>query len=261
MWCARCQSDVAAEVAADNRRVHCANCGQDLATHGDRKPVLATQEARDLLERWSNDRNVDPYAPLRKATSETATSAASPVAEVTVPSTTTSLSGKTLRVDTASSDPAPPDADSEELKAPSSEKIFRFHTAHALSAPHADLRPIDGPTTVGETNWMAMAGQWLSYAGVLGLAGGAGMVLLGHFRGPESYLATGWVVTMAGQMMLFLGMVTLISTGMEQASESIGRKVDGLGERMARLEEATEELRQLSERSDVDRTQQRANST
>ena len=53
------------------------------------------------------------------------------------------------------------------------------------------------------------------------------------FRGlPLSIAAT------AGQMMLFLGVVTLVSGGMEQTTQEVARRVDSLGERLVKIEQA-----------------------
>jgi hypothetical protein len=90
---------------------------------------------------------------------------------------------------------------------------------------------------------MAVTGQWLSYLGILGLMSGTGMVILGYFRGPGTYVPTGWLITMAGQMLLFLGVVTMVSSGMERNTETVGKKLDNLNDRILRFEQATLELR------------------
>ena len=78
----------------------------------------------------------------------------------------------------------------------------------------------------------------LAYAGVLALTIGAVFVILGYFGGPEwqSYTPTGWLLTTTGQMLLFLGVVTLVSGGMEQTTEEVARRIDRLGERFIRIE-------------------------
>jgi hypothetical protein len=88
-----------------------------------------------------------------------------------------------------------------------------------------------------------MVGQSLAYAGVLGLMAGACLVILGYFRGPASYAPTGWLITMAGQMLLFLGVVTLVSTGMEETTNTVANRIDRLDEKLLRIERATSELR------------------
>ena len=59
MWCPSCKADVAAEVAADNRRVHCATCGSEITSSAAFTGLAKTREARDLLERWATERKSD----------------------------------------------------------------------------------------------------------------------------------------------------------------------------------------------------------
>ena len=71
MWCGHCQSDVAAEVSPDNQRVFCAACGSLLSTIDapshriatDNKLGERTKDARELLQRWSSGRVIDPFGP------------------------------------------------------------------------------------------------------------------------------------------------------------------------------------------------------
>jgi hypothetical protein len=88
----------------------------------------------------------------------------------------------------------------------------------------------------------AFWGQMLAYAGVLALTVGAAFVLMGYFGGPgwQSYTPTGWLITTTGQMLLFLGVVTLVSGGMEQTTEEVARRIERLGQRMIRIEWAAQ---------------------
>lgn len=281
MWCAHCQTEVAAEVASDNRRIHCASCGQDIASTQERRPLSTTQEARELLERWSNERIVDPYGPLRQSPriavgtsgtesqersedSEKAANSDRPAVVKTKKPTRT----RRLRIDGAQKTPlspskrpvktatpvvqqaeqqaeAPPEpvVNAPTLNRESTGRIVRVHQAHAAPAPHLDLANQTATSMAPTINWMAVAGQWLAYLGILALTAGTGLVLLGHFRGPVSYVPTGWLVTMAGQMLLFLGVMTTFSTGMEKSTDTVSRKIDDLSERIIRMEEAGREVR------------------
>jgi hypothetical protein len=67
-------------------------------------------------------------------------------------------------------------------------------------------------------------------------------VLWGHFGGPAQYAPTGWLVATAGQMLLFLGVVTLISGGMQQTTQQVTSRVEYIGNRMLRFEQTAEEL-------------------
>ena len=89
------------------------------------------------------------------------------------------------------------------------------------------------------TNWMGTLGQLLAYTGVLGLTVGTLLVIQSYFGGPNEYGPTGWLILTAGQMLLFLGVVTMVSSGMEQAADEMGRRVDRLGEHLVRIERAT----------------------
>lgn len=62
------------------------------------------------------------------------------------------------------------------------------------------------------------------------------MVLSGYFGGPTNYAPTGWLVAAVGQMLLFLGVVTLVSGGMEQTVDAVAWRVDELADQLDRLE-------------------------
>jgi len=111
-----------------------------------------------------------------------------------------------------------------------------------VPAPHAAWPQKQTPqkSERNATNWVSTAGQWLAYLGVLGLMAGTCLVLLGYFRGPASYAPTGWLITMAGQMLLFLGVVTLVSAGMEQTAHTVAKHIDRLEETLRNIERPTQ---------------------
>ncbi len=78
-----------------------------------------------------------------------------------------------------------------------------------------------------------------AYLGVLTLFVGSVLVLLGHFGNLASYSPTGWIIATAGQMLLFLGVVTLVAAGLEQIQEGWRRSHADLADRFARLERTT----------------------
>lgn len=82
-------------------------------------------------------------------------------------------------------------------------------------------------------------GQILAYVGVLSLTLGTTFVLWGYFGDKPNYAPMGWLVMTAGQMLLFLGGVTLVSGGMEQTNIEVASRIDLLGEQILRLEQAT----------------------
>ncbi len=93
------------------------------------------------------------------------------------------------------------------------------------------------------TNVTSLIGQTLSYLGVLGLTIGTSMVILGHFGGYADYTPTGWLVTTVAQMLLFLGVINLVSGGIEQNNEDVSRRISALGEQLLRIEQSTSTLR------------------
>jgi hypothetical protein len=93
------------------------------------------------------------------------------------------------------------------------------------------------------TNVTSLIGQTLSYLGVLGLTIGTSMVILGHFGGYADYTPTGWLVTTVAQMLLFLGVINLVSGGIEQNNEDVSRRISALGEQLLRIEQSTATLR------------------
>jgi len=119
---------------------------------------------------------------------------------------------------------------------------FRQDQGHAaLSGPHFDLQAALEPkvsTGQSESLW----GQLLAYLGVGVLTIGAVMVVWGHFGGLPSYSSNGWLIATGGQMLLFLGVVTLVSGGMQQTTHEVTRRVEHLGERLIRFEHATRDL-------------------
>jgi len=89
------------------------------------------------------------------------------------------------------------------------------------------------------TNVTSLIGQTLSYLGVLGLTVGTSMVILGHFGGYSEYTPTGWLVTTVAQMLLFLGVINLVSGGIEQNNEDVSQRISALGEQLLRIEQST----------------------
>ena len=91
------------------------------------------------------------------------------------------------------------------------------------------------------SNLTAMTGQFLAYLGVLGLTVGTAVVILGHFGGFSEYTQTGWLVTTVAQMLLFLGVINLVSGGIEQTNDDVSARINHLGEQLMRIEQVTEE--------------------
>ncbi|MCC7420803.1 MAG: hypothetical protein IT428_10995 [Planctomycetaceae bacterium] len=136
--------------------------------------------------------------------------------------------------------------------------VLRFDDPQApLAGPHLDPQAFvsDAPR---RSNSTSLAGQFLAYAGVLGMTIGTAMVLWGYFGGPEHFTPTGWLITTVGQMLLFLGVVTLVSGGMEQTTDEVARRIDHLGERLLRIEQTARESQWRGHDSASDASEERA---
>jgi hypothetical protein len=84
--------------------------------------------------------------------------------------------------------------------------------------------------------------QILAYLGIICLTAGTCGVIVSYFGGPANYAPYGWLGATIGQMLLFLGIVTLISAGMEQTSQELRQAVD------QRMGEVTQRLDQIGTR-------------
>lgn len=82
----------------------------------------------------------------------------------------------------------------------------------------------------------------LAYAGVGLITVGTTLVLWSWFGQVAHYAPTGWLICTVGQMLLFLGVTTLISGGMQQTSHEVTRRVEYLGDRILRFEHSADQL-------------------
>ncbi|WP_298869239.1 hypothetical protein [uncultured Gimesia sp.] len=251
MWCTNCQSDVAAEVSADSKRVYCAICSNDLGTTAAARISDKTQEARKLLARWSNREVLDPYGPLAK--SELRPTSTSPLFNQSETHPLESMPQTFAEQERTSEEPAAYQTPVEES---TQENVFQTedHIADtaieelesvsfqetAVPKLHAEYHNIQ--TLIEEDdqspNWLALVGQLMAYGGVAVLTIGTTLVLWGYYGGPANYASTGWLISTAGQMLLFLGVITLVSAGMEQATTSVSRRIDSLSQRIFLFEKA-----------------------
>jgi hypothetical protein len=242
MWCEKCQADVAGIASTDNERMLCTKCGTELVRTAPAGTQLATDPARslrdprELIARWAQEDAldrieigspvtrdpVDKQKPVRFDGSHPVQPAASSALTDGIPKPSPAA---------APSGPAAPAADPDR---PVVQDVV-IHRAHETNAPHFTAIPV--AMSDKSTRWVTMVGQILAYLGVGGLTIGTSLVLMGYFGGPSSLATTGWLVSTAGQMLLFLGVVTLVSSGMEQTTQEVVRRIDTLGERLGRIEE------------------------
>ncbi len=134
--------------------------------------------------------------------------------------------------------PHPPQATYAE---PAYDPTPRFHPAHSGGAapPHFDVHTAIDTKTAGRGGSGQIIGQILAYSGVLALTVGTALVIWSYFGGPVDYAPTGWLITTGGQMLLFLGVVTLVAGGLEQTSRDVRVRIESLGERLIRIEHVT----------------------
>ncbi|MBX3440731.1 MAG: hypothetical protein KF861_24790, partial [Planctomycetaceae bacterium] len=239
MWCAGCQTDVAGEISADGQSLRCASCGGEVSSV--RTPSLhaKTREIRNLLERWSTEEMLDPELPVKRVppspqpemlwvaasamsippkpkgsrTDPTSAPSPSPPIEQEVPRPRR----KSLRLDTPHqprAGSAAPVPDPHPQRTSHTRAETRTDEPHAETpAPHFNLsRAFEGEKSPGRGE--SLLGQSLAYVGILVLTIGTLMVVLGYFGGDAGLAPTGWLLATAGQFLLFLGVVTLVSGGM-----------------------------------------------
>ena len=146
--------------------------------------------------------------------------------------------GRRFRIDTAESVDTITDTAGSRSRTHSRPKHRYIDDAHesTMRGPHFEV------STPRRTNLTSITGQFLAYLGVLGLTIGTAMVIYGHFGGYSEYTPTGWLVTTVAQMLLFLGVINLVSGGIEQNNEDVSRRINTIGEQLLRIELVTSEV-------------------
>lgn len=119
----------------------------------------------------------------------------------------------------------------------------RLDPPHEASGrPHFDLQTFLSQDARKPGRSESIWGQVLAYLGVGLITVGTTLLLWGWFGQAPKYVPTGWLICTIGQMMLLLGVTTLISGGLQQSSHEVTRRVEYLGDRILRFEHSTEEL-------------------
>jgi hypothetical protein len=231
--------------SSDNERVYCTACGTELArpatatsteVAGETGPGRALRDPRDLLARWAREdalESLDITPPARREASEQRKQTLRfDSSHPSVAPPPPAFVERTVAQHPSAVAPAPPPVE----KLPSAPRDVIVHQAHGPNPPHF----LPAPVSLADksSKWVTLAGQLFAYIGVGGLTVGTVLVLMGYFGGPASYATTGWLITTAGQMLLFLGVVTLVSGGMEQTTQEVARRIDTIGERLVRIEHA-----------------------
>ena len=244
MWCDKCQADVATMASSDNERLYCTSCGGGLSrpavqevqaapAPADAAPMPMPRDPRELLARWAREDALEQFdfaAPApREATAERKSVLRFDASHPALSPPPAAFIGR------AAMNPIPAAPPAVEIPAPPEQKIV-VHQAHGPNAPHIYSVPVSMADK--SSKWVTLVGQLFAYLGVGGLTVGTVLVLMGYFGGPATYATTGWLITTAGQMLLFLGVITLVSGGMEQTTQEVARRIDTLGERLVRIEQA-----------------------
>jgi hypothetical protein len=245
MWCPKCEVDVATEVSTDGQALLCTSCGSEV------KKVVAPslhpemRRARDLLARLAAESAAAPAESPPEA-SPTAPLATAAATEPNPSSAEQRTSDRQFRIDRSHPtadvahghvSPTPP---AKREAAAGTQRRRRDDDSHvAIPAPHFEVTlPPSRLPGKSESVW----GQLLAYGGVAVLTIGTALVLLGYFGGQPAYAPTGWLVATAGQMLLFLGVITLVSGGMQQTTHEVSTRVAHLDGRMIRIEQTAEQL-------------------
>lgn len=234
MWCPACRADVAAELSSDSLHFQCARCATELGTavgsagsplSGATNHTDAERNARDLLARWNAENLLE--RPLAR----------SPVAPE-VPELPSKISESLPMIERNLSETSPPEVQNVSSKTPLPRKRRRRRRIDATERQiDSESHPIDHePLPRKPANWGMTVGQICAYFGTGLITCGTAVVVWSFFGGPSQVAPTGWLVTTVGQMFLFLGVVTLISSGMEQTSADVAARIDQIGQRLLRME-------------------------
>lgn len=188
--------------------------------------------------------NLNPLAVSPDATSSAPTN-------IPTPFVVAAPANNVYRVDAAH--PADHFASSKPAMAPSEESIGPFASKPTVTETKREPRrpmlwfPTWDPSvwrseSSSTGSWSSMAGQLLAYSGVFGMTAGACLVVWSYFGGPTNYAPMGWVLATAGQMLLFFGVVTLVSGGLEQTTDQVNKRIEQLGDHIIRIEQAAREI-------------------
>lgn len=255
MWCECCKADVAAELSSDHRRFSCTRCGSELGhtVGSSSRPVMprvadSERDARELLARWSAMSVFEPM-PV-PATSEIP--GPTPASTVRIEPVRVIAAEATLQQEriaptepfafpqiptnshSVGEAPSPLNARPRRRKARRSKsQPIDVATSHTVSAPP-------------KSTWSQLAGHLAAYGGVGLLSVGMTLVIWSYFGGPPAYAPTGWLLTTVGQMLLYLGVVTLVASGLEQTTDAVTLQMRQMGDKLERLEAASRRERRAT---------------
>ncbi len=200
------------------------------------RPVSASPSGSDAVTRKLRLDQPGGSAVTPEVT-QPAASLASSVAPDTKIVSNSPKPGKRFRIDGAESVSAITETDGRRARTHGLPKKRYIDEPHEslLRGPHFEV------SIPRRSNLTSVTGQFLAYLGVLGLTIGTSIVIYGHFGGYSEYTPTGWLVTTVAQMLLFLGVINLVSGGIEQNNDDVSRRINTLGEQLLRIEQVTSE--------------------
>lgn len=231
------------------------------------------KDPQELLARWASDEILDPYGPVldKDSNPQSSSSPIDYLGQITDPAVGEDLDGQfamartlplttdELTASTPTKRPVAPEEPKSE-KTPPTTELPPATIAKATPAQPQDNNPapVSSNKKNVETNLPAarqpglpskpaakrgggslmVLGQILAYIGVLSLTIGSTFVLWGFFGDKPHYAPMGWLVLTAGQMLLFLGIVTIVSGGIEQTTSTVDIQFTALNEQILRIEQA-----------------------
>ncbi|MFN0054638.1 MAG: hypothetical protein ACKV0T_20900 [Planctomycetales bacterium] len=247
MWCDHCQLDITISPPSDGQPALCPECATPLSNApaavippsvGGSNAKRPLADPHELLARWAREDALGSLDSIGPSPGRLPSTSSEGKSQMRVDASHPVLPPQNQVLDRTPRQPAAPTAAPRAPTMPQSDLVI--HPPHAFSPPHFIAVPT-APRTDRGSKWVTLVGQLFAYLGVGGLTVGTALVLIGYFGGPGHYATTGWLVTTAGQMLLFLGVITLISGGMEQTTQEVARRIESLGERLVRIEQATQQ--------------------
>ncbi len=248
MWCECCKADVAAELSSDHRRFSCTRCGTELghSVGSSSRPIMprvadSERDARELLARWSAVSVLEPLqnpatseipGPTSASTVRTDAAHIAIGARVITPQHVPAVAGE-QPIQTTNDDVAP------------RERRRRRRNSNE-SAGVVSVARLEEPTLPPKFSWSQLAGHLAAYGGVGLLSIGMTMVVWSYFGGPAAYAPTGWLLTTVGQMLLYLGVVTLVASGLEQTTDAVTLQMRQMGDKLERLESESRRTRRAT---------------
>lgn len=204
---------------------------------GRQETSLQKKETSSVTRKFRID---DPGGASHSFESPTPAQQSQPAAnsDAAAPRSNSSPDGRRIRIDSGQTQgEVLSTADSRtRTQSPARQRYIDEPHESAMRGPHFEV------TRQPRSNLTAMTGQFLAYLGVLGLTIGTALVIYGHFGGYSEYTPTGWLVTTVAQMMLFLGVINLVSGGIEKNNDDVSARINHLGEQLMRIEHVTEEV-------------------